>query len=146
MAKTGLGRRLLQAFTWWHGATWGTALTTFLRGEEVGIDQFGNRYFRTRKGRIDPALGIERRWVIYADRADASTIPPGWYGWMHHLSKVPPSKDDYTPHEWEAPHQPNMTGTAQAYRPRGSIFRPDPEASITAGYDAWTPGGEGDAR
>ena len=133
------GRRILQAFTWWHGATWGTSLTTWLRGEFVGEDTSGNRYFRTRKGKIDPALGIERRWVIYKDLADASMIPPGWYRWMHHLSEVAPVDDDYVPREWERPHQPNMTGTADAYLPHGSILRPDPEAGISAGYDAWRP-------
>lgn len=135
----GILRRVLQAFVWWDGATWGTQLTTFLRGEEVGRDEFGNRYFRAKGGRIDPALGFQRRWVIYAGAAEASTIPPGWYRWMHHLSHVPPSQDGYRPREWELPHKPNMTGTAEAHHPHGSIVRPDPERGISAGYDAWTP-------
>lgn len=132
-------RRVLQAFTWWNGTTWGTSWTTFLRGEFVGKDEFGNRYFRTRGGRIDPALGYQRRWVIYPDVAEASTIPPGWFLWMHRLSDVAPTAGDYRPREWEKPYQPNMTGTAAAHRPHGSIVRSDPEAGISAGYDAWTP-------
>ena len=75
--EQGTLRRILQAFTWWHGTTWGTSWTTFLRGEYVGSDSAGNRYYRTRKGRKDPALGRERRWVIYSGEAEASTIPPG---------------------------------------------------------------------
>lgn len=132
-------RRILQAFTWWHGSTWGTSLGTWWRGEAVGTDEFGNRYFRTRKGRIDPALGIERRWVVYDGEAEATKIPPAWYRWMHHVSDVPPPQEQYVPREWEKPHEPNMTGTSGAYRPLGSILRPDPEAGISAGYDAWRP-------
>lgn len=132
-------RRLLQAFTWWNGTTWGTSLTTMLRGEYVGTDQFGNAYYRSKGGKKDKTLGLERRWVIYEGIAEPSMIPPGWYRWMHHLSDVAPSKDDYVPREWEAPHEPNRTGTPDAYRPQGSILRPDPEAGISAGYDAWRP-------
>jgi NADH:ubiquinone oxidoreductase subunit len=138
--KQTFGTRLLQAFTWWNGTTWGTSFTTWLRGEFVGEDEFGNRYFRTRKGRVDPALGLERRWVIYNGVAEASTIPPSWYRWMQHTSDTPPTAETYVPREWEKPHVPNLTGTAEAYRPRGSILRPDPEEGITRGYDAWTPG------
>ena len=54
---------LLRFFTWWNGATFGTLLWTRWRGQYVGEDEFGNRYYRT--GKIDPRLGFERRWVIY---------------------------------------------------------------------------------
>lgn len=131
--------RIMQSITWWRGATIGTALNTWRRGEEVGTDEFGNRYFRTRGGKIDKAIGVERRWVIYDGLAEASKVPPGWYGWLHHLRDTPPSETEYTPKEWQAPHQPNLTGTPGAYRPHGSIFRTDPEAGVSAGYDAWTP-------
>ena len=48
----------LRFFTWWNGATFGTLLTTSLYGEFVGEDEFGNRYYRTKGGKIDPALGL----------------------------------------------------------------------------------------
>jgi len=131
--------RFVQIFTWWNGTTWGTSFTTWRRGEFVGEDEFGNRYFRNRKGRRCPALGLERRWVIYNGEAEASRIPPAWYLWMHHTTDELPTESTYVPREWEKPHQPNMTGTASAHRPRGSIFRPNPDAAITRGYDAWTP-------
>ena len=43
---------LLRFFTWWNGQTFGTQLWTWLYGEFVGEDEFGNRYFRTRRGKI----------------------------------------------------------------------------------------------
>ena len=65
----------LRLFTWWNGQTFGTQVWTALYGEFVGEDEFGNRYYRTKGGKIDPALGFERRWVIYSGYAEASTDP-----------------------------------------------------------------------
>jgi len=83
---------LLLLFTWWNGQTFGTLVWTWLYGEFVGEDEFGNRYYRTKGGKIDPRLHFERRWVIYSDYAAASTVPPGWHGWMHHIVDVPPTQ------------------------------------------------------
>lgn len=137
MAQTKL-KRFIQVFAWWDSTTWGTSFHTWRHGEAVGEDDAGNRYFRTKKGKIDPALGLERRWVIYNGIAEPTKIPPGWYRWMHHLSDEVPD-GSYQPREWQKPHHPNRTGTPEAYRPKGSILRPDPEAGIAKGYDAWTP-------
>ena len=56
---------LLKLFTWWNSQTFGTQFWTWMYGEAVGKDEFGNRYYRTRGGKIDRGLGFERRWVIY---------------------------------------------------------------------------------
>ena len=81
---------LLRFFTWWNGQTFGTQLWTWRYGELVGEDEFGNRYYRTKGGKIDRTLGFERRWVIYNGVAEASTVPPTWHGWLHHTVDVPP--------------------------------------------------------
>ena len=88
---------LLKLFTWWNRQTFGTQLWTWLYGEAVGEDEFGNRYYRTRGGKIDPTLGFERRWVIYNGDAEASTVPPSWHGWLHHTVDVPPTEENYKP-------------------------------------------------
>src|SRR5437764_11722876 len=133
-------KRLLQLlFTWWNGATPGTLLWTWRFGELVGEDELGNRYYRTRGGKIDPTLGIERRWVVYNGYAEASKIPPGWYGWIHHTVDVPPVEEDYRPREWQKPHMPNMTGTPAAYRPPGSTLGRGRRAPATGDYQRWTP-------
>ena len=102
---------LLRSFTWWNGQTFGTQLWTSLYGEFVGEDEFGNRYYRTKGGKIDPALGFERRWVIYNGYAEASTIGPAWHGWMHHTVDTPPTEEKYAARAWQKPHRPNLTGT-----------------------------------
>ena len=122
-------RFLLLIFTWWNGATFGTRLWTWWRGEFVGEDEFGNRYYRERNGR--------KRSVIYNGVAEASRIPPGWHAWMHYRSDHPPGP--YKPHEWEKPYEPNLTGTAHAYRPPGSILHRHPQTPARPDYEPWMP-------
>jgi NADH:ubiquinone oxidoreductase subunit len=81
----------LRFFTWWSGATLNTLFYTRRSGELVGHDDFGNAYYRSRGGAKDPALGIERRWVIYNGQSEASATPPGWNGWLHHTVDIPPT-------------------------------------------------------
>lgn len=122
---------LLQIFTWWNGQTLGTRFYTWRKGEMIGEDSFGNRYYRARNS--------QRRWVIYKGEADPSCIPPGWHGWMHYRTDIPPTDESYTPKDWQKPHQPNLTGTAAAYRPKGSALTPDRRPNVTGDYDAWSP-------
>lgn len=129
----------LYLFTWWNKATAGTLFHTWRKGERVGQDEFGNVYYRTRGGALDPALGFERRWVVYANYAEATMIPPGWYGWMHHQIDTPPERRGYAPHHWERPHIPNMTGTRLAYRPSGSTLASGQRPPATGDYEAWSP-------
>ncbi len=128
---------LLELLTWWRGNTWGTRLWLRTNGVYVGTDELGNRYFRSRKPGPN---GNERRMVVYAGGyAEASRIPPGWHGWMHHRTDVPPVDEAYTPRAWQKPHQPNLTGTAGAYRPDGSQLRGGVRPRVTGDYDAWSP-------
>ena len=50
-----------KTFTWWNGATWGTALLTRRFGNEVGRDEAGNVYYQ-RQEAARAALGdLQRR-------------------------------------------------------------------------------------
>lgn len=131
---------LKRFFTWWNGGTLNTRFHTWRFGELVGHDEFGNAYYRTAGGKLDPALGWERRWVIYAGVSDGSATPPGWYGWLHHTTDIPPTESDYKPREWEMPYEPNMTGTPLAYRPPGSTLASGKRPPATGDYEAWSPG------
>ena len=121
---------LLQFFTWWNEQTLGTRLWTWRKGELVGKDETGNQYYRERGGR--------RRWVVYNGEAEASRIPPGWHAWMHYRVDDPP-EGIYKPREWEKPHEPNLTGTARAYRPPGSVLNPKPQTPARSDYEPWRP-------
>lgn len=129
---------LKRIFTWWNGATIGTLLTVKSRGELVGSDPYGNRYFEARNNR-DSYDGRRRRWVLYAGYADASKVPPEWSGWLRYtFDDVPPA----TPapvKRWQREHRPNMTGTPLAWKPPGAISRGGERPRATGDYQAWTP-------
>ena len=122
---------LLQVFTWWNGQTLGTRFHTWRYGQLVGEDESGNLYYRDKTGK--------RRWVIYNGDAEASRIPSGWHGWMHHRTDTPPSEESYELRDWEKPHQQNLTGTPAAYRPPGSILTPERRPEVTGDYEPWPP-------
>ena len=129
---------LIEIFAWWRGNTWGTRLWIAMNGIFVGEDEFGNKYYRSRKP--GGPSGYERRMVVYAGGyAEPSTIPPGWHGWMHHRTDVSPSDESYKPHPWELPHLSNLTGSAAAYRPDGSLLNKGERPRVTGDYDAWSP-------
>lgn len=126
-----------EIFSWWGGKTWGTRLWLWRFGEEVGSDEFGNTYYQQKRG-VGP-LGVPRRWVTYTDLAEASKVPPDWHGWLHYTVDQPPTKDKYRPRPWQKPHRMNMTGTAEAYRPQGSILGKGQRPKATGDYKPWTP-------
>lgn len=131
MANSGFKQFIFEIFGWWNKQTLSTRIFTRLRGVKVGEDEFGHVYYQGKKD--------GRRWVIFNGPAEASAIPPGWHGWMHRRTDVPPSRQDYIARDWEKPHQPNLTGTAQAYRPDGSILTPASRPRVSGDYDAWSP-------
>ncbi len=128
---------LKQFFTWWDGETWATRFYTWRKGEFVGKDDTGNSYYRAKSALPDSIP--ERRWVIYAGYSEASQIPPGWHGWMHHRTDTPPSKENYVAREWQLPHQENLTGTSAAYHPPGSIATGGRPHVAAPDYQAWKP-------
>lgn len=127
---------LKRFFTWWNGATLNTLFYTWRKGEFVGTDESGNRYYRSPSAIPDSIA--ERRWVIYNGYSEASTVPPGWHGWIHHRTNELP-ESNYTPREWQKPHVQNLTGTALAYRPPGSIVGRTPAKIPAPDYQAWKP-------
>ena len=124
-------------FSWWNGATFGALLTIRSRGRLVGEDEEGNRYYEERRGAS--LAGQKRRWVIYKGVAEASRISPDWHGWLHHTFDAPPTEAPLSRQAYETDHLPNMTGTALAYRPPGSLWRGGVRKKATGDYQAWSP-------
>jgi len=114
----------------------GTHIFTWLRGELVGTDMFGNRYYRNRRM---PRYGRERRWVLYRGKTEASKVPPEWHAWLHHMVDDPLSESAAQMRPWQKEHLPNLTGTVHAYRPRGHDLRGGERAPATGDYEPWSP-------
>ena len=118
-------------FTWWEGATLGTALYSWRNGAKVGADAQGNSYFEGKKG--------GRRWVMYAGSNDVSRVPPEWYAWLTRQIDDVPDKALPPAPAFLKPAMPNLTGTAAAYRPPGALERGGKRAAASGDYQAWTP-------
>lgn len=110
-----------------------TRVITWLKGEAVGTDEYGNRYYQDRHA---PESG-RRRWVIYDGEDEASKVPPEWNAWLHYTTDETPGESRRR--DWQKPHAPNLTGTPDAYRPAGHTLRGGQRASATGDYEAWKP-------
>ena len=94
-------------FTWWNRQTFGTFLKTLFFGKCVGSDEYGNKYYKNKKG---------ERWVIYSKNIEATKITSDWYLWMHHtIDKIPDSQ--VKKYSWQKKHLENQTGTSNSYKP-----------------------------
>lgn len=112
-------------------------LHTTLHGQFVGKDADGNKYYR---GKPRKGTKRERRWVMYTGKAEASLVPPEWHGWLHHQTdKIPPMEGSRHRKDWQLPHQPNLTGTEEAYLPPGHALKGGKRAAATGDYTAWQP-------
>ena len=110
-------------FIWWNQDTIGTRIKTILFGKFVGQDHYGNKYYENKTG---------NRWVIYSEEIDASKIPVEWYSWMHFTRNKIEKDHEFKKYDWQKPHQPNLTGTDDAYYPNK-----DKQSAIEKKYKPW---------
>jgi NADH:ubiquinone oxidoreductase subunit len=114
-----------------------TRLTTWLNGDLVGTDPLGNRYYQQRK---KSAGARRRRWAVFHDGSEEPTlVPPAWHAWLHYTIDDFPQAEEMRPRAWEREHQPNVTGTDQAYRPPGHTLMGGKRDHATGDYQPWTP-------
>ena len=119
---------IIRMLTWWNSQTLGTQIFTARRGIKVGEDAQGNLYYQT--------ADANRRWVIYNGEMEASRVSPDWHGWLHFTWDQPPTTSPLPRKAWEKPHLENLTGSAEAYAPPGSM-RSAP--LVRTDYEAWKP-------
>ena len=94
-------------FTWWNNQTFGTFLKTLFFGKYVGSDEYGNKYYKSKKN---------ERWVIYSKNIEATKITSDWYLWIHHtIDKIPDNKE--AKFFWQKKHLENQTGTSNRFKP-----------------------------
>lgn len=111
----------------------GTRIFSWLNGRKIGRDADGNTYFEDKRGKLGDRV---KRWVVYAGQPDPTAVPPEWHAWLHHTTDAPLAGHTRS---WQKPHQPNRTGTALGYRPKGHDYQGGHRAAATGDYEAWTP-------
>ncbi|QKX01927.1 NADH:ubiquinone oxidoreductase [Wolbachia endosymbiont of Cruorifilaria tuberocauda] len=76
------------------------AVKSLLRREDqfVGRDKNENFYYKSSTG---------KRWVIYKNTPDPTTIPPEWHIWVHYTDNTVPVNEKKT----KVKHITNFTGT-----------------------------------
>lgn len=117
-------------------ATLQVQIMTWLRGNPIGTDRFGNRYFEERR----PRPGRRpRRWVLFNGEPEPTKVPPEWFGWLHHASDRPLPENSPFHKPWQKEHRPNLSGTLEAYRPPGHSLEQGRRPRATGDYEAWTP-------
>ena len=125
----GILKSILRAVTWWHGSTLNTQFYTWRKGVKVGEDDQGNTFYRSRDNK--------KRWVMFNGEAEASRVSADWHGWLHHTYDEIPGDEKLAHKSWEKPHVANMTGSALAYAPAGSLRAAEPRQRRD--YEAWSP-------
>lgn len=111
-----------------------TRVITWLNGELVGEDRFGNKYYIQRRA----SNGRRRRWVIYKDQDEGSRVPPEHNAWLHYtIDDFPDASKPMK--SWQRPHEPNRSGTDLAYRPPGHTLEGGHRDKATGDYEAWRP-------
>ena len=123
---------------WLRNNALGTYVVTRWYGELAGEDEYGNLYYRDRRGRD---WSVERRWVVYAahNEVEASRCPPGWNAWLRHNREKTPTEEPPPVQRWEKGHQANLSGTPYAYLPPGHELRGGQRDRATGDYEAWRP-------
>ena len=94
-------------FTWWTKQTFGTFLKTLFFGKFVVSDEYGNRYYKSKK---------DERWVVYSKNIEATKITSDWYLWIHHTINDIPDDKYKKKYKWQKSHLENQSGTANSFK------------------------------
>ena len=109
-------------FTWWNKQTFGTFLKTLFFGKYVGSDEYGNKYYKSKK---------DERWVVYSNIIESTKITSDWYLWIHHtIDKTPNNKE--TKFSWQKKHLANQTGTENSFKPVKIV-----KSNLKKKYETW---------
>lgn len=114
----------------------GTKLYTWFFGNYVGKDSERNKYYSDSKDFTSPNA---KRWVIYNGEIEASRVPPHWHAWLHKMTNKPPI-NYIQKYKWQKKHQPNKTGTVDAYYPNSHpLSKNINENKKQSDYESWKP-------
>ena len=83
-------------------------------GELVGEDEFGNRYYRTKGGKIDPSARLRAALGDLQRRTPKPRVAAGLARLAAPHRRRAADAGELSAAAWEKPHRPNLTGTPGA--------------------------------
>ncbi|KAL2652418.1 hypothetical protein R1flu_020546 [Riccia fluitans] len=106
-------------------------------GQLIGTDDFGNEYY-------EKTTGVQHgrhRWVVYKDRTyNASSIPPEWHGWLHHITdRTAEQLEGLKPRRYGIEHTRNRTGEGEQYIYHAKGHALNPNKRDWKRYQEWIP-------
>ncbi|CAI5986312.1 unnamed protein product [Closterium sp. NIES-65] len=103
----------------------------------VGTDSHGNKYYE----RMDAQNG-RHRWVEYKESwgYNASTVPPEWHGWLHHITDDLPDKILAFKPRYGLEHRANFTGKGDAFIYHAKGHALNPNQRDWSRVQTWLPG------
>ncbi|KAM3730586.1 hypothetical protein ACB098_12G098200 [Castanea mollissima] len=108
-----------------------------LKGNLVGVDKFGNKYYENRNFQSG-----RHRWVEYAEkgRYNASQVPAEWHGWLHVITDR--TGDELLmlkPKRYGLEHKENFSGEGEdlIYHSKGHAL--NKEQRDWTRYQPWEP-------
>lgn len=96
---------------------------------EVGIDEFGNKYFEEKIAKNS----AKKRFVIYKGIVEPSKIPSEWHGWIHYSQDKAPVNSNTNKHPWQKIHLPNLTGKIIKKAKKTT------RKKVSSDYESWQP-------
>ena len=120
-------KMIMEIFTWWNRQTLGTRVWSYFNGVLVGEDNCGNKYFSNKDD--------SKRWVIYRDEVEATTVNSEWNNWLRFTSAEKPG--NVAQYDWQIEHKQNQTGTPNSYSPQTIFDKTKHKKKID--YDKWSP-------
>ena len=111
-------------------------LYTFFKGNLVGKDDDGNKYYTSN---ISHGVKKEKRWVLYKNDNDPTNIDPIWHSWLHHVIEDVPNLKTKKNFYWQKKISPNQTGTEKAYFPPGHVLNRERKIKKIKNYESWMP-------
>ena len=70
---------------------------------------------------------------------EASKVPPGWHGWLHHNNNNIPNNQTNQEYHWQRQHLPNLSGTVHLKLPTKYIYKSKNDTNNETQYNAWAP-------
>lgn len=110
----------------------GMCFFMWCKGEFVGEDEFGNKYYKE--------CGGKKCWVVYNGLVEVLFILLGWYGWIYYCVDMVLFEESYKVKFWQQFYEVNYIGMFGVYCLYGFILIFEKCLEVIGDYQVWSLG------